>query len=483
MKEENMKKKILALLAGTVLVTGILAGCGNSGKTEVQNNSTEAGKAESTKTAQTEEKKESVEMDTITVWSDNAHEQELREKQIADFNNGEGKELGIQIDYKVYGDKYSDTIKIAAQAGEAPDLFRSDSKWMQDFVDNGFLVPIEELPGSEALLDQYKDLVANQSHVFNGKTYTLPYNLTTYGFVINKDLFAKAGLTEADYPTTWDEVREVAAKITEASEGKAYGLGLSSTLWTISSFYTMPAGQNVGHYGYDWNAKKFDYSAFNPMIKAIDQMVADESVFPGFETLDGDGIRAQFAAGNIGMIGAASFDCAVYTTQFPAVCDWEVINIPKFTEDQVTYKRFGNPTNLLCVGTKAKEHPEKVLKVLEFFYSDKNAAEMYENGLYIPVRTQAVEMASKKPELKGWEAFADFDEIFAMPPVPDTLITVEGTTYREAIANIWSNAEIDDVDSIMADIDQRYNDALQKADQTVVALYALKDGVTPEKSK
>ena len=82
-----MKKKILALLAGTVLVTGILAGCGNSGKTEVQNNSTEAGKAESTKTAQTEEKKESVEMDTITVWSDNAHEYELREKQIADFNN------------------------------------------------------------------------------------------------------------------------------------------------------------------------------------------------------------------------------------------------------------------------------------------------------------------------------------------------------------------------------------------------------------
>ena len=117
-----MKKKILALLAGTVMVTGILAGCGNSGKTEVQNNSTEAGKAESTTVAQTEEKKESVEMDTITVWSDNAHEQEVREKQIADFNNGEGKELGIQIDYKVYGDKYSDTIKIAAQAGEAPDL-------------------------------------------------------------------------------------------------------------------------------------------------------------------------------------------------------------------------------------------------------------------------------------------------------------------------------------------------------------------------
>lgn len=478
-----MKKKILALLAGTVVLMGTLAGCGNSGKSEAPADTTGAAKTEAGGQTQAEAKEAPVEMETITVWSDNAHEQEIREKQIADFNNGEGKELGIQIDYKVYGDKYSDTIKIAAQAGEAPDLFRADSKWMQDFVDNGFLTPIEDLPGSEALLDQYKDLVANQSHVFNEKTYTLPYNLTTYGFVINKDLFAKAGLTEADYPTTWEEVREVAAKITEASEGKAYGLGLSSTLWTISSFYTMPAGQNTGHYGYDWNDKKFDYSAFNPMVKAIDEMVADGSVFPGFETLDGDGVRAQFAAGNIAMIGAASFDCAVYTTQFPAVCDWEVIDIPKFSADQVTYKRFGNPTNLLCVGTKAMEHPEKVLKVLEFFYADENAAEMYENGLYIPVRSQAVELASKTPELKGWEAFATFDEIFAMPPVPDTLITVEGTTYREAIANIWSNAAIDDVDAIMADVDQRYNAALQKADQAVVALYELKEGVTAEKSK
>ena len=486
-----MKRTLTALLAGTVVLSGVLTGCGNSGntgnsgdtqKTEAPSASG-ADKTEAAAGSKEAEKEASAEMEIITVWSDNAHEQELREKQIADFNNGEGKELGIQIDYKVYGDKYSDTIKIAAQAGEAPDLFRADSKWMQDFVDNGFLTPIEDLPGSEGLLEKYKDLVANQSHVFNGKTYTLPYNLTTYGFVINKDLFAKAGLTEADYPTTWEEVRDVAAKITEASEGKAYGLGLSSTLWTISSFYTMPAGQNTGHYGYDWNANKFDYSAYNPMIKAIDEMVADGSVFPGFETLDGDGVRAQFSAGNIGMIGAASFDCAVYTTQFPAVCDWEVIDVPKFSADQVTYKRFGNPTNLLCVGTKAMEHPEKVLKVLEFFYDDKNASEMYENGLYIPVRTEAVEMATKTPELKGWEAFANFDEIFAMPPVPDTLITVEGTTYREAIANIWANGALDDVDGIMADVDKRYNDALQKADQSVVALYELKDGVTAEKSK
>lgn len=417
-------------------------------------------------------------METITVWSDNAHEEAIRRRQIEEFNNTVGKEYGIYIDYTVMGDKFRDTVQMAVQAGEAPDLFRSDSKVILDYIENGFLVPIEDLPGSEDLLAKFSGLVANRAHVFDGKTYTLPYNLTTYGFVINKDLFAECGLTEADYPKTWDDVVECARIITEKTNGRAYGLGLSCVNWCISSFYTMPNGKNVGHYGYNYETKQFEYSAYNPMIKAIDKMVAEGTVFPGFEALDGDGVRAQFSAGHIGMIGAASFDCAVYVEQFPAVCDWTVINIPMFSEDAVQYKPFGNPTNLLNVSTTALQHPEKVRMVLEFFYDDKNISEMYEAGLYIPVRKEAVEMATKEPEMKGWSDFAGFDEIFTMPPVPDTLIKLEGPTYREVIANIWANQAEDDVDAIMADCDKRYNDALAQADQDTVALYVLPEGVT-----
>ena len=74
---------------------------------------------------------------TIYVWSDNAHEKELRNKQVEEFNNTIGKEKGIFVEYTVYGDNYSDSIKIAARTDEAPDMFRADTKWMQDFVDAG----------------------------------------------------------------------------------------------------------------------------------------------------------------------------------------------------------------------------------------------------------------------------------------------------------------------------------------------------------
>lgn len=479
-----IKRRLAAILAAGILAIGMLSGCGSQAEpvNEVNTNTDTNVSSDTTDT----ESDKPVEMTTITVWNNAAHEISVREAQISDFNNGEGKELGIFIDYQTFGDKYEDTIKIAAQSGEAPEIFTYNSKFGLDFVDAGYLVALEDLPGSEGLIEKFKPYLTNQGQIFNGKTYTLPYSMTTYGFIINKDLFKQAGLTEADYPKTWEDVKNCAKAITEASGGKAYGLGISSTLWTVTSFYTFGNGRNVGHYGYDWTNKKFDYSAYNPMIKAIDEMVADKTVFPGFENLDGDGIRAQFAQGNIGMIGAASFDCSVYTNQFPAQCDWEVIDIPMFTEDEVQYKPFGNTVNLLCVGTAALESPEKaakVEKVLEFFYDDKNASEMYENGIYIPVRPEAVAMATKEPELKGWKEFAVHDEIFAMPPVPDTLITVEGKAYRDVIMNIWTNSALDDVDALMADVDKRYNDALAQADADKVALYVLPDGVTPVSGK
>ncbi len=479
-------KKALALLLSVALIGGSMAACSKSDDkkadtptppaTTETNNDAAAGN--------TGDQKEPVTMDTITVWSDNAHEKELRDKQIAEFNETVGKELGINIEYTVYGSNFTDTIKIAAQAGEAPDLFRSDSKWMQDFVNAGYLTAIEDLPGSEELLGKYSTLVNNQAHVFNGKTYTLPYNLTTYGFVVNKDLFAKCGLTEADYPKTWADVQAVAKKITEASNGTAYGFGIApSALWTITSFYTMGAGQNIGHYGFDYAKQQFAYSDYNPLISAIDQMVADGSVIPGFETMDADMLRAQFSAGTIGMLGAASFDVAVYNNQFPAQIDWDVIDIPTFDGTAPKYKAFGNPTNLLCVGTKAMEHPEKVLKVLEFFYDDKNAAQMYEEGLYIPVRSEAIALAAKQPEMKNFSKFANFSEIFAMAPVPDTLIQFEGETYRDAIANMWTDPAVNDVEKTMKAIDEKYNAALAQVDPATLALYKLSDGVTIERTK
>lgn len=475
------RERFIALMMSLIVTTGLLAGCGDNKADDTEAVDQAVGETEQAEVQN--DNAGSNEIETITIWTDSNTDKVGREEQIREFNANEGKELGIEINYQVYGQKYVDTLRIAAQAGETPEIFRSDDKWLAEFVDAGWVLPYEDLPGSEELLSRYDGMLSDQKQVFDGKTYTLPYSMTTYGFVINMDLFRQAGLTDDDIPETWDEVREVAAKITEAAGGKAYGLGLSSTLWTVSSYYTFGAGENVGHYGYNWDEKKFEYSAFNPLIKAIDQMVADGSVFPGFESLDADAIRAQFAAGTIGMMGMASFDCSAYQETFPVNFEWKITGVPKFSEEQPQYKRFGLPTNLICVGPNAMKHPEKVMKVVEFLYDDKNLAEMYEEGVYIPLREEAIALATKEPTLRGFAEYATFDELFVMPPVPDAYVAVEGTTYREAITNMWTNPELDDVDAIMEDVDKRYNEALEKVDPAIIDLYVIPDGESPIKGE
>ena len=78
---------------------------------------------------------------TIRVWSDNASEKLLRDAQVAKFNDGRGKELGIKIEYTIYGTNFADAIKTALQAGEAPHLYRSDGKTQGDFIRRVGLFP------------------------------------------------------------------------------------------------------------------------------------------------------------------------------------------------------------------------------------------------------------------------------------------------------------------------------------------------------
>lgn len=444
---KNSKKWISAMLAAALSVS-LLSGCGSKAKTNTPDASG-AAQADGSAAAQNE---------VIRVWSDNAHEKELRMEQIAEFNNTIGKEKGITIEYTVYGANWEDTIKVAAQADEAPDLFRPNGTFLKEFVDSGFLVPISDLPGSEDFLARYDGVLAVNQHIFNDKVYTLPYNLTTSKFIINRDLFDKNGIKDA--PKTWNEVREYAKIITENGGGEEFGyvLGLKSN-WIATSYIIRLAGQNVGHIGFDNDTLKFDFLALLPQIEPIIGMVKDGSVLPGSAGLDADQMRAQFAEGRIGMIPGVSFDVGVYNDQFPAKCNWEVVDIPAFEDGGSPYKEFSDATSLLGVGKAALKHPEKVLEVLKFFYSDECAAQMYEASLYIPFRSEAIALATKEPERKGFKEFANVPDKVLMLPMPDTFITVEGTAYRDAFLSLLSDTNADPV-AVITDVEKRYNDAL-----------------------
>jgi multiple sugar transport system substrate-binding protein len=101
-----------------------------------------------------------------------------------------------------------------AFAGDSPpDVFYVDASRFADYASVGALEPYaDKVKGG--VEDFYPAL--RQAFTRDGKLYCVPKDFSTLALEINTDLWAKAGLTDADIPTTWDQLTAVSAKIKAA---------------------------------------------------------------------------------------------------------------------------------------------------------------------------------------------------------------------------------------------------------------------------
>jgi multiple sugar transport system substrate-binding protein len=104
---------------------------------------------------------------------------------------------------------------IVQQLGQAlagstpPDVFYVDAARFADYASVGALEPYAaSMPGTDAFLPNLR-----QSFTYDGKLYCVPKDSSTLALEINTDLWKKAGLTDADIPTTWDQLTAAAQKI------------------------------------------------------------------------------------------------------------------------------------------------------------------------------------------------------------------------------------------------------------------------------
>ena len=452
-----MQKKGIALLTVVMMVVSLLTGLALAEATDVQ---------------------------TVVVWSDNAHEQTVREAQVEEFNNTIGKDLGIYIDYTVYGTDYSDVINIALMSNDGPDLFRPSTSTLAQFVEAGYAVPISMLDGSEELLAMYsKDDLIVGDQLYDDEVYTLPYSLQSYKMIINQDLFDLAGIEHP--PTTWNEVREDARLITEAANGSAYGYFLAlQSGWCQNHYIYSSVSASLGHYGYDAVSGSYKYADGLPVIECLLGMIEDGSMFPGFENLDADTARAQFSAGRVGIVMAASFDVAVYTNQFPAVCNWAVYDPPAIKDTGYEYKEMVLAVNLLSVAKKALDAKDtsKVAKVLEWFYADENLATMYEQGMYIPYRSEVLEIAQESA-VAGWKEFSTFrdNQLIIRMADPKGIIKYEGLSARETLGKLLGGGFAEDPATVLAELDARLNAALMALDEGTRNKYKAPDSYIVER--
>ncbi|GAB4060074.1 sugar ABC transporter substrate-binding protein [Catellatospora paridis] len=97
-----------------------------------------------------------------------------------------------------------------AFAGDSPpDVFYVDASRFADYASVGALEPYGDKLANKG--DFYDSL--KQTFTYDGKFYCAPKDFSTLALQVNTDLWTKAGLTDADLPTTWEQLQATAEKI------------------------------------------------------------------------------------------------------------------------------------------------------------------------------------------------------------------------------------------------------------------------------
>lgn len=139
---------------------------------------------------------------------------------VENFNSTIGAEKGIHVNMDYVASKSSgntqtmEKLMAAIASGEAPNVALLDNFQVASWAAQSALTPLDELMSSvDFTLDGMYDW-AQEGSVYQGVTYSVPYNGDVRCLFVNMDPFEKAGLTEEDIPRTIDELNAVAEKLT-----------------------------------------------------------------------------------------------------------------------------------------------------------------------------------------------------------------------------------------------------------------------------
>lgn len=359
--------------------------------------------------------KGSEELTSVSLWAVAGHSKTYMEKLIDDYNNGQGKKDGIKIEVTFIGsESYATSVELALQNGSAPDFFTT--RELQKNIELGKIASIDELPGGDDIIKEYSDCLEDHKTTWDGKVYRVPKGANTMGIIYNVDMFKKAGIVDkngnARPPETFDEMREVAKKLTDVKK-KQYGI-IYPRKWSswADSDIVYTAAPSFGRLDYDYVNGEFDMTHTKKIIQNIIDITNDGSAFPGATNIDNDAARAYFAEGNIGMKIGMSFDVGVLKTQFPAKVDWDVAPLPVLDKDNKYKQRlYYDYSYVMSSGSIKKVGGEKMEKVFKFLNGKKFIIEAYKNEMVIPYDYSIVKDIEIDKSMKQWKNFCKMVDI------------------------------------------------------------------------
>lgn len=286
-----MKKiftKTLGMTMAAAIAAGLLAGCSSTEKNgEAEQSNSKTG----TEQEQEKESESTGEPVTIKFWDGNW--QEAVWPEVEKIWNEEHPDIKIEAEFQA--DLANDKYMLALKNGTAPDVLSCALDWVTTFGSADLLAPLDEFVEKDALDVSQFVQGANDASTVDGKLYGLPFRSETYVMFYNKDILSAAGYDSP--PTTWDEVKKVAA---DCTNGDVYGYGLCGANYSNFSFQYITMLRSSG--GDILNENSASALGSDVAVQTA-QLYKDLAAYAPSSLLENDNIanRTLFASGKIAM--------------------------------------------------------------------------------------------------------------------------------------------------------------------------------------
>ena len=215
-----------ALLAGAAL---LLSACGSGFESEAPASTVPGSEAPAASTAASTPAEPGADL-TILIGSSGDAETDAVNDLVAEWS----AESGVNAEVVVASD-LNQQLSQGFSSNSPPDLFYLSTDQMAAYAATDSLEPYAEALSNAD--DFYPNL--REAFTFDGQFMCAPKDFSTLALIINSDMWAEAGLTDDDIPTTWEELASVAEQLTTDDH---VGLGYGPEVQRIGVFMAEAGG-------------------------------------------------------------------------------------------------------------------------------------------------------------------------------------------------------------------------------------------------
>ncbi len=349
------KKRLFLCLTMSLLLLALPACSGSSGNTK----SAGAPKKSNGNTT----KAKSNDKVKIEFWMLPVADESIMQNMVDEFNT-DSTDVNVNMTLLDWSSG-REQIKQGVAAGSGPDVFYLGAGLTADYINGDLLLPLKKAGYTADDIEMYGPLI--EASCVDGELYAAPIVYDTYILYYRTDILKEYGFDAP--PSTWEEMKDMAKKITEDSGGKIMGYqhkGADDQLNAINYTWQTLLQQNGGN------------------LMDLDNMKSTENTPEAVEALE---YLASYYKENISKMGTSANNgfregkVAMFTfTQGPITTEGYVDDANmkgKWAIAQLPTGKNGNSGHLdghaVCVNAKTK-HPKEAGQFVKSFTGPGNVA-------------------------------------------------------------------------------------------------------------